>query len=63
MCVTLNIVSASTSHQCTISRPRSPNMLRPMANSMLKMTICRTSPRAMASNTDVGTNVQDDLLP
>ena len=64
MFVNLNIVSASDSHHSITGRAlladhrraRSPKM-------MLKTTICSTSPSAIASMTDVGNDVQEDLIP
>ena len=55
MFVTLNIVSATASHQTTTGRPFSPIMPSPIAKKMLKMTICSTSPSAIARMTDSGT--------
>ena len=55
MLVTLNIASVSDSHHAIIGLPFSPTMPRPIANTMLKTTICSTSPVAIASMTEVGT--------
>ena len=55
MSVKRNMVSASDSHQVMSGRPFSPIMPSAIAKMMLKTTICRTSPRAMASMTDSGT--------
>ena len=55
MFVTLNIVSATASHQATTGRPFSPIIPSAIAKKMLKTTICRTSPSAIARITDSGT--------
>ena len=55
MLVTLNIASVSDSHHSIIGLPFSPTMPRPIANTMLKTTICRMSPVAIASMIEVGT--------
>lgn len=49
----LDLVSDSA--HCRTGLPFSPTMPRPIANTMLKTTICRTSPVAMASMIEVGT--------
>ena len=56
MFVTLNIASVSDSHHSSIGfLALSFTMPRPMANTMLKTTICSTSPVAIASMIEVGT--------
>ena len=55
MLVTLNIVSVSDSHHSSIGLPLAPVMPSPIANTMLKTTICSTSPVAIASMIEVGT--------
>src|SRR6185436_20464846 len=55
MLVTLNIASVNDSAQAMNGLPFSPTMPSPIANTMLKTTICNTSPVDMASMTDVGT--------
>ena len=52
--VNLNIVSAIASQSWTTMRPFSPNRFKAKAKSMLKTTICSTSPSAMALITDSG---------
>ena len=54
MLVTRNIVSASDSQNTITGRPFSPIMPSATAKSMLKITICSTSPRAIASTIEVG---------
>ena len=63
MFVNLNIVSATASHQVTTGRPFSPIIPSAMPKKMLKTTICSTSPLAIASNTDSGNDVQQNLVP
>lgn len=54
MLVRRNIVSANDSQKATTGRPFSPIMPSATAKSMLKTTICSTSPLAIASMTEVG---------